>query len=94
MNWTNLTDEEIVKYVGLISNASQLEYELAGRLERALDEVEALTKDIEALVADGRDEGADPDPIDAGDENDTRGSSQDASEGDAQEAGNLVFLPR
>ena len=47
MDYTNLTDDELVRRVRVMAGLSLLEVELLARLERALDEVQDLTKEQE-----------------------------------------------
>jgi plasmid maintenance system killer protein len=51
MDTINFTDEELLQRVFLDESASEREKDLASRLQRALDEIDALTRKLAEPLA-------------------------------------------
>ena len=55
--YSSLTTTELIRHVSLSSEVTPLEMELLSRLVSAMDEIDALLADIEALEAERGDSG-------------------------------------
>ena len=55
--YSSLTTTELIRHVSLSSEVTPLEMELLSRLVSAMDEIDALLMDIEALEAERGDSG-------------------------------------